>query len=660
MISLNLNSVPFLSSTDATRASMVAKQIQQTLTSPNQDIPYVIGSDYKYLTEQSSTGIIIAEDDGKVIFRHGDVLLVLYQNNGKLVDFYVPPVKKTYSIFGTTLRYCIEQGKSFKKGDILAFYDSFYFNIPTYGYNVFTAFFPFFGYNHEDALVISENFSERAIVTYVDKVIVPIFEYTILLPYYENKSNSFTYFPSIGQQVDEDIICCSAIPKGIDENASPTIIKDQIQLTLKKMNLSGLMILTDSLNSKLNISKIRTKVENGIVNGMKIHRLREINKIDMIDKKLQNILDKLYVNVYGKFIMEFYNTLSQRLGLDGNSENSIKKYIEYILGKYYLCLNSQEKRGNLSLKDICYLLEFEIVDQQKTKYGDKLCNRYANKGVVSLIIPDELRPYTTVSKQPIDLIFNPFGVFSRMNLGQILEILVGKPVMFADHMIKSKPEKTKKVINWLNESVIKYVDKNYYSNIKENIINRLDDNSFLQKFIRNIQETNLFIEAPCFTKVDITNLINNGVIYNETVIIPRKLIQYMKDKLNLNLPVINNDIEIPNIFCGPMYIQKLSKISSKIVNARDLGAVKSITKQPTRGRSKSGGSRLGQMEMEAIVANGCLKSLRELFSVKSDWNEGKKDLIKQLIAKGDYKLPENTSSSRTKEVVDVYIKFLKE
>ena len=105
---------------------------------------------------------------------------------------------------------------------------------------------------------------------------------------------------------------------------------------------------------------------------------------------------------------------------------------------------------------------------------------------------------------------------------------------------------------------------------------------------------------------------------------------------------------------------KLYKLTSHICNARDFGPVRQVTKQPLKGRAKSGGSRIGQMEIEAILAHGCEKSIKEFMTVKSDWTDGKKDLLRQLIEHGKYVLPEdNRISSQTKQVVDVQIDFLK-
>lgn len=145
IVSVNLNTIPFLSSTDSTRASMSAKQIQQALTCLNTEIPYVIGSDYQTLSDTSKMSCIQARDDGEVLYKNNDLLIVQYSNLNKIQDIYLPPIKKTTGVFGTKLRSVLGQGAKFKKGDILANYDCFLNGVPSYGYNTFTAYFPFFG-----------------------------------------------------------------------------------------------------------------------------------------------------------------------------------------------------------------------------------------------------------------------------------------------------------------------------------------------------------------------------------------------------------------------------------------------------------------------------------------------------------------------------------
>jgi DNA-directed RNA polymerase subunit beta len=648
--SANLNSIPFLSSTDSTRAGMSSKQIQQSLTCLNTEIPYVISEDYQYLTNNSNLGIYVAKDDGEVIHKMHDLMIVQYKNLLKQEELFIPIVKKTYSIYGTTLRHSLDEGDKFQKGDILASYDCFSDGIPTYGYNIFTAFFPFFGFNHEDAIIISESFSEKAQVVFIDKVYIPIYEYTLLKPIYQNVENSLIYFPSIGQSIEDDTVCTMVVPKD-SENLpmGSDIIKNKVQHALKGMNLSQLLSLNSLESTKFAYDKIRTKVVNGTLTGLKIHALKR--NPNMIDKQLQNILQKLFT-IYKNFIAEIYQNLNIKF---------FKQHAEDLLFKYYV-LGRGGERGKIDLKNACYILEFEIVKNEKTYYGDKLTNRYANKGVVSLILPDELRPVAIRSQKSIDMIYNPFAVLSRMNHGQIIEGIVSKSVMFCDEYIKNNPDDAAASIDWLNETVIRYINPDYYMNVKNLLIPKLEiDQEFRNQFVNNIRKTNLYIEAPCFAEIKIKELVKRGIEYKEDILLKKELVKYMKQKLKLNVSLPEQDIIIKNIFCSPMYIQKLYKLSSKTMNARDFGAVKAITRQPVKGRAKSGGSKLGQMELETMIANGTDRAIKELLSVKSDWSEGKDDLLKQLITTGEYHLPEDrVIKSRTKEVVDVQLKFLKE
>lgn len=583
IVSTNLNTVPFLSSTDSTRASMSAKQVQQALTSLNCEIPYVIGNDYHTLIKSSSMGIITAKDSGTVKYKNNDLLIVQYDNLSKVVDLTIPPIKKTTGSYGTKLRYVIPDKTKFKKDDVLANYDCFINGVPSYGYNVFTAYCPFFGMNHEDAITISESLAEKARYSQVESVYIPIYEYTLMQEFYKDCQNSYTYFPGVGEQIKDDIVCCLIAPR--ESGTSNYLdLKNKVQMSLKNMSLSDLLNVGFAGDSKFAIDKIKTKVENGKVSGFKIHRFKEKNTQVMIDQRLESTLDQLYMN-YINHIVHTSGELHQKFNI---------QYIEYLLGKHYVFSNKPKgMRGEINLNNIVYLVELEISKDSPTGVGDKLCNRFANKGIVSLILPNELRPIATNSNVPIDLVFNPFGVFSRQNLGQLLEAIIGKSVMYCDSHIKAHPEDTKKIIEWLNESVLKHVDESYYQKIKTNIIDNLDDENFRDNFIENINQSNLFVEAPSFAEIDIKTLLKNTIDYKETVLIKKETIKFIKQKLKLETNFPDEDVYLKNILCAPIYIQKLSKLVSKIINARDFGRVRSITRQPTKGRARGGGSRVG-------------------------------------------------------------------
>ena len=184
-----------------------------------------------------------------------------------------------------------------------------------------------------------------------------------------------------------------------------------------------------------------------------------------------------------------------------------------------------------------------------------------------------------------------------MNLSQLLEVTCAKPTWMTDRLIRKDPENASKYLNELNETVIKYLgDDEYYERVKKlsGLISR--DHSIKNRFLESVEKNNLFIEVPSFAKIRLRELLRTASPkVNENVVLPLKLIRFMKQKVGAfkNLD-INQDIVLPNIFVGPIYVQKLYKIASKLITVRDFGALKFMTKQPVRGRAMGGGSAFGK------------------------------------------------------------------
>ena len=182
-----------------------------------------------------------------------------------------------------------------------------------------------------------------------------------------------------------------------------------------------------------------------------------------------------------------------------------------------------------------------------------------------------------------------------MNLSQLLEVTCAKPTWITDKLIKNDPKNAEKYLTELNETVIKFLgDEDYYQRIKS-FIPMLKDKKIKKEFLESIQKNNLFIEVPSFAKIQLRELLKNArPKVNENVVIPKKLINFMKERLDTFKDlVINEDIVLKDIFVGPIYVQKLYKIAKKLITYRDFGPLKFVTQQPVRGRAASGGSALG-------------------------------------------------------------------
>lgn len=183
-------------------------------------------------------------------------------------------------------------------------------------------------------------------------------------------------------------------------------MKAKVLQLLKTMDISNYLSYQKNNNSVINQFRkesIKTKIEDGILSGFKIHKLNINKNINLIDKRLQSVLEKLY-DLYSGFIIDTYNDLNGVFN---------EKFSRQILKKHYVYNETNENKLNLhdiNIKDCVYILEFEISKEDTTHEGDKISNKFAGKGVVSLVLPDELRPIALSTGIPIDINFNPFGV----------------------------------------------------------------------------------------------------------------------------------------------------------------------------------------------------------------------------------------------------------
>jgi hypothetical protein len=183
--------------------------------------------------------------------------------------------------------------------------------------------------------------------------------------FYKDCQDSYIYFPRIGQQIKNDIVCCLVAPRD-SALSNYSDLKNKVQMALKNMTLSDLLNMGFSGDSKFAIDKIKTKVEDGVVSGIKIHRFKKTNTQIMIDQKLEGLLDQVYLT-YGTFIVKEYNNLLTKFN---------PQYMKYILNKHYVYHDkTRGSRGEISLNNLCYLIELEISKDCKTTIGDKLANR---------------------------------------------------------------------------------------------------------------------------------------------------------------------------------------------------------------------------------------------------------------------------------------------
>ena len=213
---------------------------------------------------------------------------------------------------------------------------------------------------HEDALVISEGFSQRARHSYIETVYVPIFEYTLLQKIYNNQ---LKYFPEVGEEICGDTLCISLLPQSVrsKKEFDTKSIKSQVLSTLQTLNLADLINMrVMGHTAGFSCDKVKVGIGGGKVSGLKIHRLKR--DIKLLDKNLQNVIDKIH-NAYDLRVLDIYGDLNELIN---------EQFAKKVIRQYYIYGDRDRVRKNINLKEAVYLLEFEISKESHACIGDKM------------------------------------------------------------------------------------------------------------------------------------------------------------------------------------------------------------------------------------------------------------------------------------------------
>ena len=299
-------------------------------------------------------------------------------------------------------------------------------------------------------------------------------------------------------------------------------------------------------------------------------------------------------------------------------KKSYNAYVKDIQARYE-AKRAKIIRGHDLAPGVIKIVKVYLAIKRRIQPGDKMAGRHGNKGVISEIMPVEDMPYDE-NGDPVDVVLNPLGVPSRMNVGQILETHmgcaakgIGKKI---DNMLKAnaKPAELKE-----------YLDKLYNTNAA----NKEDINSFnnteILELANNLRD-GLPIATPVF----------DGAKESE-----------VKDLLKLaDLPEsgqftlydgrTGTKFDRP-VTVGYMYIIKLNHLVDDKMHARSTGSYSLVTQQPLGGKAQFGGQRFGEMEVWALEAYGASYTLQEMLTVKSDDVAGRTKMYKNIVA-GKYEM----------------------
>jgi DNA-directed RNA polymerase subunit beta len=294
---------------------------------------------------------------------------------------------------------------------------------------------------------------------------------------------------------------------------------------------------------------------------------------------------------------------------------------------------SKLRRGDELPPGVIKMVKIYVAVKRKLQVGDKMAGRHGNKGVISRILPIEDMPYFP-DGTPVDLVLNPLGVPSRMNVGQVLEIHLGWAAKGLGQQLADMLEAHKE------KETIKEKLKRIYNQLEFGAYFEDAEEKHLKALIKDFQE-GIHVATPVFDgaeEFEIREFLREGGA-SET---GQSILYDGRTGEPFDQPVT----------VGVMYMLKLHHLVDDKIHARSIGPYSLVTQQPLGGKAQFGGQRLGEMEVWTMEAYGAAHALQEFLTVKSDDVAGRTRMYEKIV-KGD-----NTLEAGLPESFNVLVKEL--
>ena len=353
--------------------------------------------------------------------------------------------------------------------------------------------------------------------------------------------------------------------------------------------LSGYVVAASISDENSVVVKKSTELNSDTLSVLPMQRWHELSLVD------------------GEAVEERVAEISQKLG---EREELIKRYFADKIDKI--------KRGDDLQPGVIKMVKIYIAIKRKLSVGDKMAGRHGNKGVLSRILPEEDMPYTE-DGTPVEIVLNPLGVPSRMNVGQILEIHLGLAARGLGNQIQD-------VLNRQHE----------LNEVRETIKDVYEDEE-LNPFLDDLPDADVMKLAKRLAPgVPMASPVFEGVSEAE---IKRQIARSGFSKSG-QLTLYNGktgEAFKEQVTVGIMYMLKLHHLVDDKIHARSIGPYSLVTQQPLGGKAQFGGQRLGEMEVWAMEAYGASHALQEFLTVKSDDVAGRTRMY-EAIVKGRHTL----------------------
>jgi DNA-directed RNA polymerase beta subunit len=613
--------------------------------------------------EKAKRSGVVEKIDAKNIYIKGE------DDTGVFIDhYYLQKNLRTNQNTIFSQSPIVKEGQIIAKGDVIADGPSMDNGELALGKNIKVAFMPWNGYNFEDAIVVSQRLA-------IEDAFTSLHVYEKSVEARELKYGTEEFTKDLPNIKDEDVVHLddSGVIK-VGTYVKPGMIlvgkvspKGEIKPTPEERLLRA--IFGEKAGHVVNKSLYCPSSIEGVVVDVKIFTKKGYEKDTRSIESLEEEKEILDRNHHDKLLMldreEMLRlisllasaTLIEDVEIDSQTFkkgsnisqdvlesanrfklNSLAKSFDETLQEEYNKVKKHsldekknireehEEKLNILEKDdilpsgIVKLAKVYISTKRKLKVGDKMAGRHGNKGIVSNIVPEVDMPYME-NGDTVEIILNPLGVPSRMNVGQILEMhlgIIGKNL--GNQLDDIFVEQTADFITKLRDKMVEIAGIAKLMDAK-NFISNLSDDEII-KYARD-WSSGVRFATPTFeglTEDEFKKLFELAKLDmdGKTVLYDGKTGEKMKERVNV----------------GYMYVLKLHHLVDEKVHARSTGPYSLVTQQPVGGKALFGGQRFGEMEVWALEAYGASNILKEMLTVKSDDVDGRVMAYK-AITKGD-------------------------
>ena len=666
MVSVAAALVPFLEHDDANRALMGANMQRQAVPLVRSNAP-LVGTGMENRLARDSGVCIVARRPGVVESVDATRIVVRAEGEGAEVPdiYHLMKFQRSNQSTCYTQKPIVRTGDVVKTFDVLADGPSCDMGELALGQNVLVAFMPWQGYNFEDSILVSERIAKDDVFTSIH---IEEFE-CVARDTKLGKEEITRDIPNVGEEALKDLDDSGIVRIGAEVRPGDILVgkitpKGETQLSPEEKLLRAIFgeKAGDVRDSSL---KVPPGVGGIVINARvfsrkgteKDERARDIEDQERAriertrDEEIKILRDSFYRRVReiligkttnGKLVDDKGKVLLQKGAPITEAELTEipRKYwgeipveeteqVQQILRDLEDLVRTREEhfrdkierlsKGDELPPGVIKMVKVYIAIKRKLQVGDKMAGRHGNKGVISRILPEEDMPYLA-DGSPVDLVLNPLGVPSRMNVGQILEIHLGWGAYELGRQLQAMIDEQRAA-----QDIKDLLAKVYKGDEEvEEVLGRMDDDDV--KALAKKSKNGVFMASPVFDGAAEADI--KGAL--EIAGLPTSGQAILFDGRT-------GDAFDQNVTVGIMYMLKLHHLVDDKIHARSIGPYSLVTQQPLGGKAQFGGQRLGEMEVWAMEAYGAAYALQEFLTVKSDDVMGRTRMY-EAIVKGDYTL----------------------